>query len=110
MSSAGVETVAEFKMARLSVGQAGEAQGLNGAQHGGVGGADAGAERGGGTRQHDLPIFIDEFRHAQAGGAELLIGPPQHAIEVSSGIDGGCDGQRRLSGAWVVNGTRRHMM
>ena len=58
-----------------------------------------GTERSSRTRQHDLPVFVDEFRNPETGGAKRLVRSPQHAIELMAEVDDSIDGQRQFLGA-----------
>jgi hypothetical protein len=69
----------------LEITQPGEAEGLDGANHGGVGRVGEIAEHRRRARQRDLAIFIDEPRDAAAGRAEPGIGGAQQPIKLAVG-------------------------
>ena len=83
ISSAGVEAVPiEIEDGTLEVGEASEAQRLDGANHGGVGRACVAAQRCRRARENNLAIFADELQHAMSGCAEPFVRPTQESVEI----------------------------
>ena len=86
MSLAGLESLPEsVENGAFEIAQPGEAEGLDGANHGGIGRVGQIAEHRRRARQRDLAIFIDEPRDAAAGDAKPGVGGAQQPIKLAVG-------------------------